>query len=92
MGDVQKMRLRSSQRDFFQAPCRKWGRTPKIGLSGSLRSDRRQGAGPLRGATLVPSIASLTASSLRLRSFHGSWCSPPLSNETLIIAIEEGNC
>jgi len=36
--------------------------TPKIKpTSGSLRSDRRQGSSPLRGASLVPRSASLTA-------------------------------
>jgi len=92
MGDVQKMRLRPSQRDFSLAFRRKWGCTPKTRLSDSLRSNRRQGAGPLRGATLVPSSASLTAFSLRLRFLYGSWRSPQLSNEALIIAIEEGSC
>jgi hypothetical protein len=86
------MRLRPSQRDFFPASRWKWGYTLKTRLSDSLRSDCRQGAGPLRGATLVPSSASLTASSLRLRSFYGSWRSPPLAYDALIIAIEEGSC
>ena len=44
--------------------------------------------GPLHGATLVPS----SASSLQLRFLYGSWRSPPLSNEALIIAMEEGSC
>ena len=33
--------------------------------------------GPLRGAPLVPRSASLTASSLRLPSFHGGAGAPP---------------
>ena len=33
--------------------------------------------GPLRGAPLVPRSASLTASSLRLLSFHGGAGAPP---------------
>jgi hypothetical protein len=33
--------------------------------------------GPLRGAPLVPRSASLTASSLRLLSFHGGADAPP---------------
>ena len=86
------MRLRPSQRDFSLAFRPDWGDTSKNRLSDSLRSNRRQGAGPLRGATLVPSSASLTASSLRLLFFYGSWRSPPLSNEALIIATKEGLC
>jgi hypothetical protein len=86
------MRLRPFQRDFFRASRWKWGYTLKTRLSDSLRSDCRQGAGPLRGTTLVPSSASLTASSLRLRFLYGSWRSPPLPNATLTIATEEGSC
>jgi hypothetical protein len=73
------MRLRPSQRDFslaFYRRAQKTGRT-----TGSLRSDCRQGAAPLRGATLVPSSASLTASSLRLSRCYGSWRSPPILNQ-----------
>ena len=63
----------------------------KIGpTGGSLRSDCRQGSSPLRGAPLVPRSASLTASSLRLRSFYGE-LALPLSNEAYTIAMEEEN-
>ena len=46
MGDLEKMRLRASQRDFFQASSQKWGCISKTWLTvDSLRS----GSGPFMG-------------------------------------------
>jgi hypothetical protein len=74
------MRLRAIKRDFFRAARTKDVSGQKMRpTAGSPRSDRRQGSSPPRGAPLVPRTASLTASSLRLRSFSGE-LALPLSN------------
>jgi len=77
MGEVEKMRLRTIKRDFSRAARTKDVSAQKMKpTAGSLRSDRRQGSSPPRGAPFVPR----SASSLRLRSFSGE-LALPLSNK-----------
>jgi hypothetical protein len=92
MGDLEKTHLRSFKRNFLPVPTTKGVPGRKIRpTAGSLRSDCRQGSSPLRGAPLVPRSASLTASSLRLRSFYGELALPFLTNKAWMIASEEEN-
>ena len=82
MGDLEKMRLLASERDFLSSFEEEMAPQPKIKPHRPIASARasRQGSSPLRGAPLVPRSASLTAALASAPVLSWGACAPRRPN------------